>query len=254
MLPPHLSSRLALALAAIAACGFAGTAAAEAANPAAYIFSPQVEAGMREIDSKAGLARDRQGRSYWAASLGLEYGFTDWWAAEATLNFGRAVGEQSAVDSLEWENRFQLTPNDGGPWVIGLLFEVERARERGEGWELRYGPLLQRRWGEQQLNLNLLFERRLRAEAAQAPTRFGYQWQWRGQREAAFDIGLQGFGDLGRWDHWASRRGQSHILGPTLFLQLGDDEDDPAVEIGLLLGTGGASPKQTLRLQAMVPF
>ncbi len=28
--------------------------------------------------------------------------------------------------------------------------------------------------------------------------------------------GLQGFGELGAWDHWAPRREQSHRIGPML--------------------------------------
>lgn len=222
------------------------------AGPADYIFSPVVEHGEREIDSKAGIARDRDGRSAWAGSVGLEYGLTSWWAAEGTVNFGRAVGHRTRVDSLEWENRFQLTTTGLRPYEIGLLLEVERAMRSGEGWELRYGPLLQARWGALQGNLNLLFERRLRAQT-QEPTGFGYQWQLRLHGGGAIDWGAQGFGELGRWDRWAPRSAQSHILGPVLFARLGG-EDDAQVEAGVLLGTGGAAPEATLRLQAMIPF
>jgi hypothetical protein len=30
-------------------------------------------------------------------------------------------------------------------------------------------------------------------------------------------LGLQGFGELGAWDHWAPRDQQSHRAGPALF-------------------------------------
>lgn len=223
------------------------------ADPADYIFSPVVEKGEREIDSKAGIARDRDGRSSWGGKLGVEYGFTSWWASEATLNFGREFGDSTKLHSIEWENRFQFTETGARPYEIGLLFEVEREQDRDEGYELRYGPLLQRHWGALQANVNLLFERRLRAEES-SRTEFGYQWQLRWHRDAGLDWGAQGFGALGRWDDWASRSEQSHILGPAVFARLGDDEDDPEVEAGLLFGTGGAAPEATLRLQAMVPF
>lgn len=223
------------------------------ADPADYIFSPVVEKGEREIDSKAGIARDRDGRSSWGGKLGVEYGFTSWWASEATLNFGREAGEGAEVHSLEWENRFQFTETGERPYEIGFLFEVEREQDRDEGYEMVYGPLLQRHWGALQANLNLLFERQLRAEA-RSRTEFGYQWQLRWHRDAGLDWGAQGFGALGRWDDWAGRSEQSHILGPAVFASLGDDEESPELEAGLLLGTGGAAPRATLRLQAMVPF
>jgi hypothetical protein len=228
-------------------------AAAVRADPAEYVFSPMVEQGEREVDSKAGIARDRDGRSSWGGKLGVEYGFTSWWASEATLNFGREVAESTRLHSIEWENRFQLTETGARPYEIGLLFEVEREQDRDEGYELRYGPLLQRHWGALQANLNLLFDRSLRAEEP-SRTEFGYQWQLRWHRDARFDWGAQGFGALGRWDHWASRSGQSHILGPVVFASLGGDDGDAEFEAGLLFGTGGAAPDTTLRLQAMLPF
>lgn len=231
----------------------AGPLGAVQASPADYIFSPVVEQGEREIDSKAGIAREQAGRSAWAGSIGIEYGLTSWWAAEATVNFGRAVGDALRGDSLEWENRFQFTETGRRPYEIGLLFEVERATRSHEGWELRYGPLLQAHWGALQGNLNLLFERRVGAET-QERTEFGYQWQLRMHGDRSIDWGMQGFGELGRWDRWAPGSEQSHILGPALFARLGSDEDATEVEAGLLLGTGGAAPEATLRLQAMIPF
>lgn len=223
------------------------------ASPADYIFGPIVEEGEREIDSKAGIARYRDGRSAWAGSIGMEYGVNAWWATEATVDFGRTAGASARVDSLEWENRLQLTETGRWPYEIGLLFEVERATHSGEGWELRYGPLLQAHRGALQANLNPLFERRLLADR-QEPTEFGYQWQVRAHCGRALDWGMQGFGELGRWDRWAARSEQSHILGPALFARLGEDEDAAEVEAGLLLGTGGVAPRSTLRLQAMIPF
>ena len=234
-------------------------------DPAEYVFSPEVEQGEREIDSKAGIAWDRDGRSSWGGKLGVEYGLTAWWASEATVNFGRPLGESTELLSLEWENRFQLLKSDVHPYVIGALLEVEREHDRDEGYELRYGPLLQSAWGPLQANLNLLFERRLRAKGEQTPTEMGYQWQWRWRRDASFDWGMQGFGALGRWDGWAPSAQQAHVLGPVLFARSfaaaahgsGDDEgygELPEFEAGLLFGTGGEAPRVTLRLQAMIPF
>ncbi len=243
-----LRLKCSVALISAAACSAAH------ADPADYIFSPVVEHGEREIDSKAGIAQDRHGRSFWGGKLGVEYGFTPWWSSEATVNFGRELGESTRVHSLEWENRFQFTDTGEQPYEIGLLIEVERERESSEGYELRYGPLLQANWGAVQGNLNLLFERRLHADEGGTPTEFGYQWQVRVHGDSAVDWGAQGFGHLGRWDHWAPRSQQSHILGPAVFARLGDDDEDPEVEAGLLFGTGGAAPRATLRLQAMVPF
>lgn len=240
-------------VATLLACGLASGAAAAA--PADYIFSPVVERGEREIDSKAGIARDREGRSAWGGKLGIEYGLTAWWASEATLNFGREAGANPRLDSLEWENRFQFTTTAERPYEIGLLFEVEREGRSADGLELRTGPLLQAHWRSWQGNFNLLFERRMRTEGS-PPTELGYQWQLRRHREGRLEWGWQGFGQLGPWDRWAKRGEQSHVLGPAVFVRLDADGDHEHahVEAALLVGTGGAAPRATLRLQALVPF
>ena len=44
-----------------------------------------------------------------------------------------------------------------------------------------------------------------------------YQWQFKHYWMPAFEFGLQGFGELGQWDHRAPRSEQSHRLGPAIF-------------------------------------
>ena len=127
-----------------------------------------------------------------------------WWASEAMVNFVRERGEPTRMQSLEWENRFQFTTTGAQPYELGLLLEVQRERESLAGYQFRTDPLLQAHWGAVQANLNLLFERRVRAEASSA-TEFGYQWQLRAHRDAPLGWGVQGFGHPGRWDRWAPR-------------------------------------------------
>lgn len=234
-------------------------------DAAEYIVGPEVEQGELAVESKAGVAWNRDGRSRWGVKLGVEYGITTWWSSELTVGVGREGGASAGLRSVEWENRILLVESDAHPHVIGALIEIERHRglepdDDGGGASLRYGPLLQSAWGPVQLNLNLLFERRLGTGGERTPTEFGYQWQWRWRRDAALDWGLQGFGALGPWNDWAPRAEQSHVLGPTLFgrMGLGDsgawDREAPEFEVGLLFGLGGEAPPVTLRLQASLPF
>lgn len=250
------------------------------ADPTASVFRPEVEAGVREFELRLGSAHPRHAPREAAASFSLEWGVNRWWSTELGLEVEREGGGPTRLASYEWENRLQLTQSPDAPWQFGLLLEVERERGsggggpadaggdeaegRGAGWSLRYGPLLQREWGARRLNLNLLFERRFE-DGPQARTQLGYQWQFRPRHDARLDLGLQGLGELGRWDRWAPRAQQSHALGPVLFLRLGDgpgDADDDAdaqddgstLAIGCLFGTGGAAARQTWRLQASLPF
>ena len=224
------------------------------AGPDEYVRTPVVIQGEREIDTKFGFAKARDGSSESGLSVGLGYGATDGWFTEFYAKWHREPKEKSAFDAWEWENRFQLTETGRHPFEVGVLLEVERPKDRDEGYEFRYGPLLQTEFGSVQANLNLLFERHVRA-ADPSATEFGYQWQLRWNVHPQADWGLQGFGDVGKWNDWSPRSEQSHRLGPAVFGKLKTGPHQ-AVEYNaaLLFGTGGAAPKHTLRVQAEFEF
>lgn len=224
------------------------------AGPADYVLSPVVVEGERAIEARAGMARGRDGRSFWSASAALEAGLTPWWASEVYAVWHREPGERSGFDAWEWENRFQLTETGAQAFELGAVLEIERPQDRAEGYELRYGPLMQTEWGAVQANLNLLWTHHVRAEVA-GPAELGYQWQLRWRSDPALDVGLQAFGEVGPWRHWAPQQAQSHRLGPALFGKFRPGVG-PSLRwnAALLFGTGGAAPRATLRTQAEIEF
>jgi hypothetical protein len=228
-----------------------GAAGAVVAGPTDHVLGARVEPGAPEVEARLGIERDRRGRNALGLALGVEWVALPRWGAELTVEFGREPDASARLAGIEWENRFALTQGDDRHWDLALLVEAER--EFGDddaGWSLRYGPLLEWRRGRVAGHLNLLFERRL--QHARPPTALAYQWELRTHGERPLAWGLQGFGEVGRWDRWAPRAAQAHRLGPALFAQA----RDPAVEIeaALLFGMGGAAPRHTLRLQAALPF
>lgn len=225
------------------------------AGPAGYVYSPTVEEGEREIEFKAGTAKMRDGTRESAYSLGLGLGVNSWWFTEFSGKWHKEPGLQHSFDAWEWENRFQLTPTGKYPVDLGFLFEIERPKDRSEGYEYRWGPLLQADFGTRvQANLNLLVEKHVRAEAA-GQAELGYQWQLKYRWHPEFEYGLQGFGDVGPWNHWEPHSEQPHIAGPALFgkVRVGQKQVIK-YNAGLLFGMTDASPRHTLRLQAEYEF
>jgi len=225
-----------------------------AANPATYVATPAITESEREIEYVQGAQRLRDGSSATGTALKFGYGITSWWAAEVGLLWHRDPGARFGYDAWEIENRFALTEPGRYPVDLGLLIEVERPKDRSEGTELRYGPLLQTQWGALQGNLNLLFERHLRAEEPPV-TQFGYQWQLRWRVDPQLDWGAQGFGETGPWHHWSPRSEQSHQLGPALF---GRAKVSPGAALkydaALLFGSGGAAPRSAIRARLEYEF
>ena len=225
-----------------------------AANPAVYVATPSITEGEREIEAVFGAQRLGNGGSASGNKLSFGYGVRSWWATEFAVQWHRDDGERYRYDSWELENRFALTEPGQYPVDLGLLLEIERPADRSEGYELRYGPLLQAQWGPLQANLNLLLARHLRA-ATPPGANFNYEWQLRWRASPKLDWGMQGFGDTGPWRHWSPSSDQSHQLGPALF---GRTTVAPGAALkydaALLFGTGGAAPTRALRVRLEYEF
>ena len=237
----------------IAALTLAASSAA-IAGPADYIYTPAVEYGEKEIDFKLGTGRQGDAARTSAASIGIGYGATEWWFTEFYVKYKMSGFDHTKYDALEWENKFQLTEPGQYPVDLGLIVEVEHPTDRTEGWEVKWGPLLQTDFGKWQLNGNLLFERSYRA-AVPTGTVLQYQWQAKYRWQQALEFGFQGFGDVGQWDNWLPADQRDHAMGPAIFgkLPLGGKQ---AIKYNAawLLGASQAAYDHTLRLQVEYEF
>jgi len=186
-------------------------------GPADYIYSPIVEEGEREIDTKFGTQSPRNGDTtrQSGASIGFGYGVNSWWFTEI---YGKAIwdGNTSQFDAVEWENKFQLTETGKYPVDIGFLIELERPQNRNEGYEAKYGFLLQSEWKKWQANLNLLMQGHYTGTENQG-TYFGYQGQLKYRLQPEFEVGAQIYSWLGQVNSWNTDQQQQSSVGPAIF-------------------------------------
>lgn len=239
---------------ALAAGLLALCARAALAGPADYVHVPTVEYGEREIELKAGRASYGDASHAQAAKIGFGVGAQPWWFTEVYVGFEGASGESTKYEALEWENVFQLTERGKYPFEAGVLLEIERPRDHAEGWELRYGPLLQTELGRVQLNGNLLFESHAHAESP-GETELSYEWQAKYRWRPAFEFGAQGFGGMGPWDHWDPAGEQAHELGPAVFGRLHlAGRQALRYDAAYLVGTSAGAPDRTLRVRLEYEF
>ncbi|GAC1407942.1 MAG: hypothetical protein NVSMB6_06320 [Burkholderiaceae bacterium] len=225
-----------------------------AAGPSDYVYVPSVTYGEHEIDFKAGtVKRSSEGRES-AASLGYGYGVTDYWFSEVYAKYKHAPEGTAGFDAFEWENKFQLTQAGQYPVDIGFITEIERPKDRSEGYEVKFGPLFQTEFGKTQLNVNLLFQRNYRA-AKNNSMKFGYQWQIKYRWRPELDFGAQGFGDAGELRHFAPRPEQSHVAGPAVFgkFALGN-RHAIRYNAAYLIDLGDTPHNNTLRMQVEYEF
>jgi len=225
------------------------------AGPADYIYTPAVEYGEREIDFKAGHERPGDAsQKRTDTSIGFVYGATDWWFTEIYAKYQRQDPDGSRYDAAEWENKFQLTETGRYPVDVGLLLEIERPKDRTEGYEVKWGPLLQTEFGKWQVNGNVLLERNHKNDVP-GITKLLHQMQVKYRWKPELEFGVQSFGEVGRWTHWLPPQERDHRIGPALFgkIALGNH---PAIKYNaaFLIGTTSATPDRTVRLQTEYEF
>lgn len=189
------------------------------AAPVDSVYTPYVEYGKREFDYRYASTRKGGDSRRTPSSIGFGYSAGDYWFTKFHLQYNRVGDGSNKYDGLAWENKFQLTDVGQYPVDIGFIATLARPQNRSEGYELTLGPLFQSYIGSTQLNGNLLFVRNFRADVPK-PTQLEYQWQARYRMNPKLDFGAQGFGEFGRWDHWAPRSQQTHLFGPALFGKL----------------------------------
>lgn len=226
------------------------------AGPAAYVYTPTVEHGEVELDFKHGSARQLDGTFRQVSSLGLGYGATEYWFTEVYLKQQRNGNQNMTM--AEWENKFQLTETGKYPVELGFVAELEAPLSGSAPWEIKFGPLLQTEFGKIQLNGNLIFERAFgMADETGVPfaTNLLYQWQVKYRWQPVFEFGLQGLGELGKWDNWSGQNAQLHSFGPAAFgkFALGNRQ---AIKYNAawLIGTSTATPNHTFRTQVEYEF
>jgi hypothetical protein len=224
------------------------------ADPDQYVHLPGVEYGEKEIEFRFGTQSGGNAEKLSAAALAFGYSPTTWWATEISGKVARASGEGTRFDEFEWENRFQLS--EPGEYFVdmGFLAEIEIPREHAEGNNLILGPLFQKDFGPVQGNFNVLFERRFHADEPQV-TQLGYEWQLKYRWRPEFEFGAQGFGNLGKWDHWSPGSEQEHKLGPAVFgkVALGG-RNVLRYNAAWLFGASDAAPRNTFRVQTEIEF
>ena len=226
------------------------------AGAADYVYTPAVEYGEREIDIKFGATSALAGNRAQGASIGFGYGAKEYWFTE--VYFKQERNGSDIANLAEWENKFQLTETGQYPVDIGLITELEAPLSDNAPWEIKIGPLLQTEFGKLQLNGNLLFERAFgRADESGVPfsTNIGYQWQVKYRWQPVLEFGVQGLGEMGKWNDWDKQADQNHRIGPAVFGKFSPGNRQAIkYNAAWLLGTSNAAPGRTFRMQIEYEF
>jgi hypothetical protein len=223
------------------------------ADPGYYVVTAYDNADQRSIDFRYWTVQNTGRREWIWPEVGFAYGVNSRWTTELFMSYIGPSNWDIVPSTLNWQNDVLLTQ---GEWPIDVAVHTQLVREvatDGKRYYLEYGPALQTDIGRTQLNANLFFERTFDYQAP--PIELKYQWQVRHRWQPWLNFGAQGFGELGRWDHWNEGGKQSHRAGPAVFghLDLGQSGERNALlyQAAYLLGTiyNARGHMFTMRLQ-----
>jgi hypothetical protein len=186
-------------------------AGAAHAEPGYYVVTAYPNEGQRSIDFRYWTVRHPDRPAVVWPEIGFGYGVTSRWYTELYASWVGSLGS-TRLETVNWQNEYLLTQ---GEYPFDLALHAMLTHNAIDpGYAIEYGPALQTEVGRLQLNGNLFFER---AFGADPGAQLKYQWQARYHGHPLANLGAQGFGELGAWNHWAPRDRQSHRAGPALF-------------------------------------
>ncbi len=249
-----MMARVAAQLApAFAAALLAVASACAHADPNDSLLTTYSQYGARQIDVEYGTQKASGQFASSAATLGLGLSIRESWYSELYLGYTRDGGGATTFDSAALQNVFVLS-NGSYPVDVGLYTEIEYENDRSQGYKAVIGPLFESEFGLTTANLNVLFHRNYGADAYN-PMQLDYQWQIKRRVSPLFELGVQGFGTVGQWNHWAPQDQQEHRVGPVLLGKLAlDDQRVIHYNTALLFDVFDHQHAVTLRAQAIIGF
>jgi len=184
------------------------------ADPGYYLVTAYDNAGQVNVDYRYWTVKAHRSAEVIWPEIGIGYGVNSRWYTQLLASGIGTDKFSTRLSSLNWQNDVLLTQ---GQYDFDLAVHTLLIRNRGPmpGYVFEFGPILQTDIGRVQLNGNLVFERGL-GDGPPADTQLKYQWQVKYRWKSAIHIGLQGFGELGKWNDWAPRSQQSHRAGPMI--------------------------------------
>ena len=221
-----------------------------------YLLLPIVVQGEREIDWRSGFASAGPTTNAQADyALGVGYGVTAHWFTELAVHYIRRQDSTLQFKDVAWENILQLAEPGEWPVDVGISFEVERSQRSQDQLGISVGALLQKEFGQVQVNLNILLDHVIEGTEP-VTTRVYFQSQIKYRYSEPFEFGVQAFSNVSSYrTTWPPYSDQVHRLGP---VALGKfkfaRERSLSYNVAILLGTTQRSPDRTLRFQIEYEF
>jgi high-affinity iron transporter len=216
-----------------------------AANATKKVYSPYVEKGELEIETRQGYAIDSDDDvdGEWKQKYAVGYGVTDVWFTEVYGEWEKEGDDGADIEftAIEWENRFQLT-NPGEYWAdLGALVEYVHNTDGGAD-KIEAKALVAKDVGKFSHTVNLKIQREF-GEKSSHETEYGSAFNSRYRYSPVFEPGIEMYNSFGNFEGDFDDR--KHMMGP---VAQGKILGNIGYDAGVLFGISDAAPDATVKL------
>lgn len=155
-----------------------------------------------------------------------QYGITERWMISFTLTADEPLDEDFNVSAVEIENQYELIEREGNGFGLAFTGAYGFATRSGDADEVEFGPIAELAIGDLLITSNTYLTALTGSNAD--TDGLGFQYGWRAEYKIAprWGAGLEMFGEIEDLSHAGTFDDQNHSIGPTLFYNPSDDDND----------------------------
>lgn len=216
------------------------------------VYSPYVEKGIMEIESKNRFDFDKRADedNFRQHKIAVEYGFTSMWKAALYGELEKENEHGYKYSATEIENIFQLT-DVGQYWMdAGVQVAYEFAHPTGSSDKFEMFLLLAKNYSTFTTMANIGFEKEVGSRSNSNPEG-EIKWMAKYNYIPVLNPGVEYYGEFGEVAHTDNYSSQKHRFGPVIYGKFGHGFK---YETGVLFGISKAAEDYAVKVNLEYEF
>jgi hypothetical protein len=158
--------------------------------------------------------------------LEFQYGLTERWMISTALSADEPLDEDFNLSSVEIELQYEIIAREGNGFGLAFIGAYGFATRGGGADEIEFAPLFELARGNFLFTGNPIFTAQV-GEHRETDS-LGFEYGWRAEYDFAkhWGIGVEMFGEIEDLSNSGSFEDQPHSIGPTLFFNPGEKDED----------------------------
>jgi len=156
----------------------------------------------------------------------FQWGVTDRWMFSTALLTDEPIEDSFGLRAVELELQYELIEREGNGLGLAFLGAYGIGTRSGVADEIEFGPIVEWESRPFLLTINPFLTTEVGDNRESAGLGFEYGWRAEYKVSRRWGLGVEMFGEIEELAHAGPFKSQEHSIGPTLFYNPGDDDDD----------------------------